>query len=711
VHDVVIGGEDAAGCELASRLTEDLDVSVLRFRGLEGTSRGGPTLASISAASPAPWRLRGSDVTMNQMSQTVAPLEAARSAAARRAWREAYDGFKSAHVDDLMPQDLEQFAEAAWWTGKRDEGVKLRQRAFGAYSAAGDKASAAQVALALSWDHLSSGNLAVQRGWFAKAERLLESAPESVGYGYLLLSRGFSALFTEGNVDAALPDFEGAFELSQRFADRDLEAMALTGKGKALVLTGDVDRGLVLLDEATAAATGGELRPFSAGFVYCCTIESCQDVGDYRRAAEWTDAANRWCDALDIRGMPGACRVHRAAIMRLRGHWPEAEEQALDACEELRDFNRFVTAIGYYEIGEIRRRRGDFAAAEEAYGRANEWGYEPEPGLALLRLAEGRIDVAVAGVARALENVLEPLARVRILPARIEIALAAGDLSGARAAAAELEQLVDSYKIGNARAPAFDATVHIALGQIALAEGDVHTAERSLRKARDEWQRVGAPYETAQARLLLALAFRRQGDEHGATSELEAALAVFDRLGAKLDQERVKELLGRVEARRTFLFTDIVDSTKLLAASGDEKWKRLLSRHDDIVRERIVEKGGEIIKHTGDGFFASFESPKPAVEAAISIQRALDAEVFAPDVRIGVHTGGAFRTGGNFRDYGGAGVHVAARIGAAAGKGEILVSSETLDGVATLFRASEPRAELLKGFEQPVEVVSVAWRG
>jgi class 3 adenylate cyclase len=644
------------------------------------------------------------------MSQVATPLESARSAAARPIWREAYDAYSEAAEEALTPEDLERFAEAAWWTGKRDEAVKLRQRAFAAYSAAGDKPAAALVALTLSWDHLAGGNLAVQRGWFAKAERLLEATPETVGYGYLLLSRAFTALFTEGNVEAALPDFERAYQLSQQFADRDMEAMALTGKGKALVVTGDVERGLVLLDEATAAATGGELRPFAAGFVYCCTIESCQDVGDYRRAAEWTDAANRWCDALDIRGMPGACRVHRASIMRLRGYWPEAEEQALDACEELRDFNRFVTAIGYYEIGEIRRRRGDFAAAEEAYGRANEWGYDPEPGLALLRLAEGRVDAALAGVARALEHVQEPLVRVRVLPARIEIALAAGDLSGARAAAEELEQLVDSYKIGNARAPAFDATVHMAFGQIALTEGDLGTAERSLRRARDEWQRVGAPYETAHARLLLALAFRRQGDEHAATTELEAALAVFERLGARLDQERVKELLGRLEARRTFLFTDIVDSTKLLAASGHEKWKRLLSRHDEVVRERIVEKGGEVIKHTGDGFFASFESPKPAVEAAISIQRALEAEIFAPDVRIGVHTGGAFRTGGNFRDYGGEGVHVAARIGAAAGKGEILVSSETLDGVGTVFRTSDPRPELLKGFEEPVEVVSVAWR-
>jgi class 3 adenylate cyclase len=202
----------------------------------------------------------------------------------------------------------------------------------------------------------------------------------------------------------------------------------------------------------------------------------------------------------------------------------------------------------------------------------------------------------------------------------------------------------------------------------------------------------------------------RQGDEHAATQELEAAEAIFERLGAKLDQERAKELLGRAQAQRTFLFTDIVDSTRLLETLGDEKWRKLLARHDELLRERIIESGGEVIKHTGDGYFAAFGSPRAAIEAAVAIQRALDAEIVAPDVRIGGHTSGAFKTDGEFADYGGQGVHTAARIGAAAGAGEILVSKETIDGVGTTFRLSEPRSETLKGLEQPVEVVSVDWR-
>jgi class 3 adenylate cyclase len=647
---------------------------------------------------------------MKNVAQAVDTLSVAREASERQAWRESYDAYSTLDDADFAASDLENFGNAAWWTARRDEAIGLRQRAYAAYTSEDERLGAARVALTLAWDHLSTGALAVHRGWFAKAERAFEGLPESSEHGYLVVSRGFSSLFAEGNVAAALPDMERAYELSQRFGNRDVEAMALVGKGKALVMTGEVDQGLALLDEATAAATGGELQPFAAGFVYCCTIESCQELGDFRRAAEWTEAANRWCDRLDVKGMPGACRVHRASIMRLRGNWPEAEEQALSACEELQAFNGYVTALGYYEIGEIRRRRGDFAAAEEAYAKANEWGHEPQPGQALLRLAEGKTDRATAALARALDEVQAPLSRIPLLAAKVEVALAGGDVKAGRAAAGELEQIVDAFRLGQSRPPAFEATVNLAYGKIALADGDVAAALECLRRARDAWENVGAPYEIAQARMLLGIAFRRHGDEHAATAELEAGLAAFERLGARLDEERVKELLGRLQARRTFLFTDIVDSTRLLETLGDDKWKRLLARHNELVRERIAASGGEVIKQTGDGFFASFDNAKGAIEAAIAIQRALAEEIVAPDVRIGAHTGGAFHTDADFTDYGGQGVHTAARIGAAAGAAEILVSRETLEGIGASLRQSEPRVETLKGLTQPIELVAIDWR-
>jgi class 3 adenylate cyclase len=644
------------------------------------------------------------------VSQVLDHLDAARQAAARHAWRQAYGEFVEADEPALGPEDLERFAESAWWTGRIDEAIRLRERAHAAYGTSGDTLGSARMALILAWDYEGKGSFAVSNGWLANAERLLEGQPESPEHGRLIIMHALTALFAQGDLERAESLFQEAAELARRVGDRDGEILALSGKGRARIKAGRVEEGLALLDEATASAVSGGLRPHATGLVYCITISSCRDLGDYRRAAEWTEAANHWCDQLDVTGFPGACRIHRAEVLRLRGDWPGAEAQAQAACDELHDFDRNITAGGHYEIAEIRRRRGDFPAAEEAYRTTNELGQDPQPGLALLRLAEGKIDAAVAGISRSLQDTDDPLRRLRRLPAQIEIAIAAGDLRTARSALEELEQIVDSYKIGDRRAVAFDATIEVAKGQLQLAEKDWDGAAASLQRARDEWRDVGAPYETAQARMLLGVAHRRRGDEHASTVELEGALAAFERLGARLDQERVNELLGKVEARRTFLFTDIVDSTKLLETLGDDKWKRLLARHDELIRERIVESGGEVVKKTGDGFFASFDNPKAAIDAAVGIQRALAAEIVAPDVRIGAHAGSAFRTGAESTDYGGQGVHVAARVGAAARGGEILVSSETLDGVGGAFRLSEPRTEALKGIAQPVEVVAVDWR-
>lgn len=642
------------------------------------------------------------------MSQLVDVLEQARDAVAHQGWRAAYAAYREVEESALTSADLESFGEAAWWSGRLDEAISHRERAFAAYTAEGNTLGAARMALTLAWDYEGRGAFAVSNGWLATGERLLADEPEAPEHARLLLIHAITALFAEGDLDRAIGLFDETYAVAKRVGDRDVQMLALSGKGRTFIKKGEINQGLALLDEATASAMSGDLRAHSAGLVYCLTISTCQDLGDYRRAAEWTEAANRWCDKLDVTGFPGACRIHRAEVLRIRGDWPAAEAQAMAACEELHDFDRSITASGHYEIGEIRRRRGDFAGAEESYRVSNEMGREPEPGLSLLRLAEGKVDAAVAGITRTLREAKDPLFRLRRLPAQIEIALAAGDLRSARAAADEAERIVDAYKIGDRRAAAYDAMVHFSRGQILFAEKDDEGAIAAFRWAREEWKGVGAPYETARARMLLGAALRRSGDEHGASVELEGALATFERLGAAPEAARIAEQLGRVAARRTFLFTDIVDSTRLLESLGDEKWRRLLARHDQLLREAIGERGGEVVKQTGDGMFAAFDTPRAALEAAIAIQRALADEIVAPDVRIGVHAGGAFRTDAD--DYGGQDVHVAARIGGAARAGEILASAETVDAAGGAFRSSGRRSEALKGVSEPVEVLTVDWR-
>jgi len=641
------------------------------------------------------------------MSQVVDDArEAGRSAAARGAWREAYDLLLSA--DDLEAADLENLAEAAWWTGKLDEAIERRERAYTAWIEAGDKRRAAYVALLISQDYYGKAALSPSAGWHAKAERLLADEPESVEHGYLAGAEALSAM-VEGRYPEALAGGERALELGKRFGDRDLEAIALVTLGRVHLLDGNPTEGVRLLDEASAAALSGELRPYSTGLVYCVTITSCNGVGDLRRAAEWTKAAEKWCTKQDVKGFPGSCRIHHSSLLRLNGDWAAAEEQALQACDEVRDFDPWATAIGWYEVGEIRRQRGDFAAAEEAYRNAKEWHRDPQPGLALLRLAQGKSEAAAKAIERSLAATKDSASRIRRLAAQVEIELALRNLSTARTAAEELERRVDELRIDDERTPAFEALVCVAWGRIRLEENDAAASAQLLERALETWQSVGAPYEAAQVRILLGRALRKLDDEEGARDEFHAARAVFERVGAVLDAQDAAQLLGETSVMRTFVFTDIVDSTKLAEALGETKWEKLLAWHDRTLAELLTEAGGQVIKQTGDGFFAAFESPAAAVEAAVAIQRALDGhDGVAPDVRIGIHAGGAFAK--ENRDYGGQDVHVAARIGALAGAGEILASEQTLKDVAVRYGRSEARPVELKGYSEPVEVVSLDWR-
>jgi len=591
------------------------------------------------------------------------------------------------------------------------------ERAYAAYMEQGNRRRAGFAALMLARYYAGKPNSAIAAGWRHRAEHLLEQEPECLEHGYLARAYTNSAL-AQGDLDRAQEHCSRMLEIGRRFGDRDLQVLAIQAQGRALVRMGRVTEGMVLLDEAMAAAIGGELGPEATGSIYCILIQDCQALADYRRAGEWTEAAERWCERQGITGFSSDCRVHRAEIMRLRGSWAKAEEEARRACEELRDFNLIHAGMGFYEIGVIRLRMGDLVAAEEAFRQAHELGRDPQPGLALLRLADGKVEAAVALINRALAyELLSQLGRARRLPAQVEIAIAAGNLEAARLAVEELEGIAKTYGTS-----ALEADAACARGALELAMHNIAVACRALRQGLQLWQEVDAPYETAKARMLLAAAYQAEGDTEAAALEMQAARSIFERLGAVPDARRAADLLERsstavgsllaasARATRTFMFTDIVKSTNLVEAIGDEAWEDLLRWHDQTLRSLFAGNGGEEVDHAGDGFFVAFGTPLSAIECAVAIQRALAghrrAHGFSPQVRIGLHTTAATRRGPHYR---GKGVHQSARIAALAEAGEILASQETVAADRARFTISKPRTVTLRGIPDPVQVVTIDW--
>jgi class 3 adenylate cyclase len=666
------------------------------------------------------------------MSSVVDPplAERARSALERHAWEEAWTLLSEGdRTGTLTPEELGLLADAAWWVGKLPAAIDARERAYAAATKTGQPEIAVEAAIELGRLNLLRNSNTVATAWLQRAERLLEGRDENVGHGWLAVTRSFQAAMT-GHPDDGVSQAMRGEAIGRRFGDRDLEMLAMSTRGYNLLARGDVAEAMPLLDEATVAATAGELQPGVAGGVCCSTIEACAALGDWRRAGDWTEAQDRWCAREGISGFPGMCRLFRSEAKVLRGAWPEAEAEARRASTELVGFMPAAVGSALYLIGEMRMRRGDFGAAEEALRGAHAAGRDPEPAFALLRLAQGRIAEAQTAIARALDQpsresswAMPPdseLSRANLLPARVEIAVAAGDLATAGAAADEMAAL--AAKFGSA---AFRAASARASAEVRLAEGEAESSVTAWREAIRGWTEIDAPYEVARARLGLGRAYLALQDVDRAVLEIEAARAVFDRLGAAPDLDAVDRVLATVDrvARtevgspadtrlaRAFMFTDIVDSTRLAELLGDEAWSELLRWHDETIRALVAEHGGEVVKGTGDGFFLAFERTEHALDCAVAIQRRFtdqrQREGFAPAVRIGIHRGEANRRG---RDYTGSAVNVAARVGAAASGAEILVSAGSLDGLDRTFRELGRREERLKGVSAPLDVVSVRWR-
>lgn len=642
--------------------------------------------------------------------------DAAAVAYERHAWRDAHDLYAKADAaGQLRAADIEAYAESTWWIGEPDAAITLRERAFAAYLAEGEPRRAAREALLLCQTNFIKGNEAVGTAWLARAEDLLSGDTEAPEYGHVRFWRAMVAGET-GDPATAASESQAAYEIATRSGDRELQALTLALRGLALVGTGDVKEGMALVNEATVAAVSGELGLFVTGWIYCMTISACRDLGDMRRAGEWTDAAQRWCERQSVTGFPGVCKIRQAEILALRGALARAEQEARAACDELKRWGiRSSISEGLYEIGEIRLRMGDLAGAEEAFRQVHEMGAAPEPGLSLIRLAEGKAKAAHATLRRVLQDQRGKPGRARLLPAQVEVAIAAGDVDTADVAATELGELATMFGT-----PAVAASALAARGAVRLARGETEEAIADLRRATESWQRLDAPYEASRTRMLLAQSLRDAGDEDGARLELGAAKATFERIGAARDARAAAAALGGETAApsgaaervtRTFLFTDIVRSTELIRVIGDEAWQDLIRWHDEALRSLIAEHRGEEIRHQGDGLVVSFAAPEDAIAAAVAIQRRLAehrrSQGFAPAVRIGMHRAEATKRG---LDYAGVGVHAAARVGALAGDGEILVTRDTLDGVTTAFPLGDPRTAVLKGIDGSVEVLPILWR-
>ncbi|MFD9032172.1 response regulator transcription factor [Streptomyces sp. NPDC059567] len=501
-------------------------------------------------------------------------VERARDAAARESWAEVYVLLREADLHPsvaLGPDDLDLLADAAWWAGHVDESVAARLRAHAGYVAAGDHRGAGQVAWWLHFEYRCLGRPAAAAGWLHRSRHHLEDVPDCPEQCFLAWTDAEEAQ-EHHDPEAALAAARRMELLARDSGSPDLIALSRQAHAAILLANGRREEGLALLDDAMCSVTAGELSGMFTGWLFCLALTQCMEAADFGRAVEWTDAAMVWCEvpwsqhvrppgpggedegaaaepaapepAAGSPGTPdnpfrGLCRIHHVEVLDLLGAWTLAEAEAERVCSEVAVDSLDIAAGAYYAAGEIRRRQGRLDEAAVSYGHAHELGRIPQPGLALLRLAQGKADAAVTGLKLALACQSDPshdlLGKARLLAAQTEVALAVGDPDTAAEAVAELAALA-------AEAPLLSAMADTASGALALARNE--SALRPLRRALAGWLALRVPYEAAQVRMLLAAADRAAGDEEAARLELAAARAAFERLGAMPDARRAAALLS-----------------------------------------------------------------------------------------------------------------------------------------------------------------------
>ncbi len=460
-------------------------------------------------------------------------LERARAAFAQMAWADAYALFVVAdNAEPLRHRDLEATARAAQLLGRESDADTMWQRAVNDYERDGDNEHAAEAAYWLGMSLMHRGEMAQAGGWFARARRLLDDcSDENAVAGYLLIPEALRALFG-GDAETAQPIFAEVVAIGTRFGDVDVVTLGRMGLGQALLSLGRSAAGVTLLDDAMTAVVAGEVSPLVAGIVYCAVIEACHQLFDLRRAREWTEALSRWCNEQpDLVPFRGQCLTHRAEIMKLRGAWSDALVEVQHACDRLmQPPPQPAIADALYQKAEIHRLRGEFVDAEEAYRAASQWGREPQPGLAQMRLAQGDPAAAEAAIRRVVAENHDLMARARLLAAFVEIMLAVEDVPAARSAAEELTDIAAAT-----RAPYLDATSAYATGAVALADGDGAAAISALRRACALYCELDTPYEAARARVLIGSVCREVGDDDTATMEFDIARRCFTEVGALSD--------------------------------------------------------------------------------------------------------------------------------------------------------------------------------